>query len=161
MKKTLLIMLLGALLFGCHRFVDYSANPTSFSSSTEAIELLERIFHEDYGKQKVESVAIYPKYIILSDGIVSRSDGTAVAAPIGGGAIASGTTKTVTQHAGQRLYFSSLGKSTIHQRRLRSGRYVVIVRAHDGAELRKVSMRTLTDAERFVDAIEYLKRSAQ
>ncbi|NMY41934.1 hypothetical protein HBN76_11490 [Pseudomonas sp. WS 5013] len=161
MKKTLLIMLLGTLLLGCHRFLDYSANPTNFNSPAEAIELLERIFHEDYGKQKVESVAVYPKYILLGDGIVSSSSGTAVAAPIGSGAIASGTTTTVTQHAGQRLYFSSLGKSTIHQRRLRSGRYVVIVRAHDGAELRKVSMRTLTDAERFVDAIEYLKQNAQ
>lgn len=159
MRLALLVLVL--VISGCgHQRIDYEAKPEHFSSRQQAAEYVEQAFYEDYGSTRPEQVIVGERYIVLTDGLVSTGSGAAAAMPFGGATIVSGTSTSLTREAGQRVYFNSLGHSTLHKKRLREGRYVVIIRGEEGAEIRHVHLRTMAKASKLIDALEYLKRSS-
>lgn len=151
------VVLLAFLISACgHRQLDYVAKPEAGMTWGQASSIVERGFYEDFGKRKPVAVLVTDNYIVLSDGTISEGSGVASTMPIGSGAIAVGSSTVVTKEAGQRLYFSSLGKPTIHQHRMKE-RYAVMIRSVEGANLRVLFFRSQTRAQEFADAIEYLR----
>lgn len=146
-------------LTGCgSQQIDYSPNPGPAMTRQQAASVVEQVFYEDIGKQRPEYVEINDEFLLLSDGVVSTSSGFGSAAPIGTGAIAAGNSRTVTKAAGQRIYWRSLDQVTIHQKRGRSNRFVLVLRRADGGTIRYVNVTTLAIAKDFVDAVQVLKR---
>ncbi|BFO03663.1 hypothetical protein KNHN1_20410 [Pseudomonas guariconensis] len=120
--------------------------------------MVEQAFFEDYGKKfRPRSVLITDKVIILSDGLISEASGFASAAPLGAGAIAAGSTRSVTKDVNRRIYLNSIDNISIYQKRARSSRFTVIIRGHDGRELGSIRTGSLERAQRFSDALVYLK----
>lgn len=153
-----LMLLLVISLSGCgHVRIDYE--PRSGITKQEAVSIIEQVFSEDFGEKRPQGVYVTDQYIVLADGIVSRGTGYGSAVPVGSGAIAVGTSTVVTQEIGQRIYFNSLGDSTLHTKRARNNRYVVLVRNTEGAVQRSVNTTSLRKAERFIDALGYFRRN--
>ena len=153
-----MILLVVAALSGCgSQPIDYTAKAQPGMTRERAVSVVEQVFYEDYSKKRPQHVEVTDEFILLSDGTVSKSSGFASAVPIGGGAIAAGNSTTVTKAMGQRIYFRSLGSTTIHKVRGREGRYTVVIRSIDGGGLRNVHMRTQATAEQFIDAVQFLK----
>lgn len=159
--KGILVAALAVLtmvLAGCgSQQIDYSPKPSQAMTRQQAAALVEQVFYEDYGKQRPEYVEINDDFILLSDGVVSNSSGFGSAAAVGSGAIVAGNSRTVTKAAGQRIYWRTLDQVTIHQKRGRSNRFVLVLRNADGGTLRYVNVRTLAIAKDFVDAVQVLK----
>jgi len=156
MKRALL--LIGVLaLAGCgHSRMNYTPVPPD--TFAEAQSVVEQVFLEDYvADQRPQSVAVGPEYILLSDGVVTTGDSVASAAPIGAGAIAVGSSRSVTREAGQRIYYNSLGESTLHSRKFKANRYVILIRNTEGATLRRINTTNLAKAQRFLDALAFLR----
>ncbi|WP_153050275.1 hypothetical protein [Pseudomonas sp. MF4836] len=151
-------MLAVAALAGCgSQPIDYAAKAQPGMTRERAVSVVEQVFYEDFSKKRPQYVEVTDEFILLSDGTISKSSGFATAAPIGNGAIAAGNSTTVTKAMGQRIYFRSLGTTTIHKTRGREGRYTVVIRNVDGSGLRNVHMRTQATAEQFIDAVQFLK----
>jgi hypothetical protein len=162
MKRIGMILLALAALAGCgSQPINYTAKAQPGMTRERAVSVVEQVFYEDYSKRRPQYVEITDEFILLSDGTVSKSSGFATAAPIGNGAIAAGNSTTVTKAMGQRIYFRSLGATTIHKARGREGRYTVVMRSIDGAALRNVYMRTQLAAEQFIDAVQFLKSTSR
>lgn len=160
MKGILLaaMAILAVALTGCgSQQINYTPNPGPNMTRQQAIAVVEQVFYEDYGGQRPDYVEVRDDFLLLSDGVVSSSSGFGSAAPIGTGAIAAGTSTTVTRAAGQRIYWRTLDKVTIHQKRNRANRLVLVLRRADGSTIRNVYVRTLTIAKDFVDAVQVLK----
>lgn len=152
-------ILLSLLVAGCgSQRLSYAPSAAHFSDRQQAAEVVEQAFFEDYGKKfRPQSVLITDKVIILSDGVISEASGFASAAPLGAGAIAAGSTRSVTKDANRRIYLNSIDNISIYQKRARSSRFTVIVRGHDGRELGSIRTGSLERAQRFSDALVYLK----
>lgn len=150
------------LLTGCgSNKVDYTPAAPPSMTQAEAIEIVEQGFYEDYGKKRPVHVEFTERYILLADGVVSKGSGIASAVPIGVGAIAAGSSTTVTKEMGQRIYFNNLGRTTIHQKRTNPNRCTVVLRAFDQSDLRHIHTRSLIHAQRFADAVEVLRNKNQ
>ncbi|MGM7282615.1 hypothetical protein ABRY74_12320 [Pseudomonas guariconensis] len=152
-------ILLSLLVAGCgSQRLSYAPSAAHFSDCQQAAEVVEQAFFEDYGKKfRPQSVLITDKVIILSDGVISEASGFASAAPLGAGAIAAGSTRSVTKDANRRIYLNSIDNISIYQKRARSSRFTVIIRGHDGRELGSIRTGSLERAQRFSDALVYLK----
>lgn len=158
MKGLFLAAMAALALTGCgSQQINYLPNPGPAMTRQHAVEVVEQVFYEDFGKQRPEHVEINDDFLLLSDGVVSTSSGFGSAAPIGTGAIAAGNSRTVTKAAGQRIYWRSLNQVTIHQKRGRSNRFVLVLRRDDGGTIRHVNVRALATAKEFVDAVQVLK----
>ena len=162
MKGLWMVALVTLVLAGCGSTqINYSPKPNPGMTRAQAGSVVEQTFYESWGKKRPESVVITDEYLLLSDGIVSKSSGVASSAPIGGGAVAFGSSSTITKAAGQRIYWRSLGQITIHQRRGRTNRYTLVIRRADGLDTRHVGVASMESAERFIDAMQVLKTTAR
>ncbi|MFT0869703.1 hypothetical protein [Pseudomonas sp. CAM1A] len=161
--KWCAVILLSCFMAGCgSQRLNYSPSATHFSDRQQAAEFVEQAFFEDYGKKfRPQSVLINDKVIILSDGMVSEGTGFATAAPLGAGAIAAGSSRSVIKDASRRIYLNSIDDISIYQKRGRSSRFTVVIRGQDGRELGSVRTGSLERAQRFSDALTYLKASAK
>lgn len=155
-------MLLSLLMAGCgSQRLTYSPSAAHFGDRQQAIDFVEQAFFEDYGKKfRPQSILITDKVIILSDGVISEATGFASAAPIGAGAIAAGSSRSVTKNASRRIYLNSIDDISIYQKRGRASRFTVVIRGQDGRELGSIRTGSLERAQRFGDALIYLKTSA-
>lgn len=153
-------MLLAVALTGCgHALVDYSPRPDM--SRAEAEQIIEQVFLEDYDQgQRPESVIFTDDYVLLADGVVTRGNSIGSAVPIGNGAIASGSSKYVTKQSGLRIYYSSLGRSTLHAKRARQNRFAILIKNREGSNIRRVSTTNERSAKRFLDALEYMRTNS-
>lgn len=159
MRNLLASSVLALCLAGCgSNLVNYSPTAPAGMTKDQAAQAVEQGFYEDYGKKRPVRVAITDAYIVLSDGVVSKGSGLASAMPVGNGAIAAGSSTTVTKEMGQRIYFNNLGRTTIHQKRTNANRYTVVLRAFDQSDIRAIHTRGLVQAQRFADAIEVLRK---
>nr|WP_314872096.1 hypothetical protein [uncultured Pseudomonas sp.] len=156
-------ILLSVAISGCgSQRLNYAPSAAQFSERQQAVDVVEQSFYEDYGKKfRPQSVLITDKVIILSDGVVSEATGFSSAAPLGAGVIASGSSRSVTKDASRRIYLSSIDEVSIYQKRGRASRFTVIIRGVDGRELGSIRTGSLERAQRFSDALTYLKSSAR
>ncbi|MCP6695892.1 hypothetical protein [Pseudomonas donghuensis] len=162
MRYLAFISLLLTVLSGCgSNRVDYTPMPPAAMTRQQAIEIVEQGFYEDYGKKRPVHVDVTERYILLADGVISKGSGFASATPVGTGAIAAGTSTTITKEMGQRIYFNNLGRTTIHQKRTNPNRCTVVLRAFDQSDVRAIHTRSLAHAQRFADAIEVLRSASQ
>lgn len=143
-----------------HSQVDYSPKPRSGMDWPRAASIVERGFHEDYGDQKAQAVAVTDNAIVLSDGNITTVTSAGTAVPVYGAVAVVGTAKSKTVVAGQHIYFDSLLPSMVMKRNGRDNRYAVIVRASPGVTARRVFFRSEARAEEFADALEYLRVAA-
>ncbi|MGP5352531.1 hypothetical protein [Pseudomonas helleri] len=159
MKKLLAVLLVTAVLAGCgHRQLDYVATPPPGMNHEQAVAAVEQGFYEDWNtKRRPQSVTVTDNYILLADGIVSDGSSFGSAAAIGNGAIVAGSSRVTTKEMGQRIYFGSIGGVVIYQHKVKKNRFVVIIQGADGGELRRINARNRQLAERFGNAISYLK----
>ena len=153
-------MLLAFVLTGCgHALVDYS--PRTDMSQAEAQQVIEQVFLEDYDQnQRPDAVLFDDDYILLADGLVTHGTSVGGATLIGSGALMTGSSKHTTRQAGLRIYYNSLGQSTLHTKRGRQNRYAILIRNKQGSNLRRVSTTSEDKAKRFLDALEVLSRRA-
>ena len=159
MRYLLTSSLLALCLTGCgSNLINYSPVAPIGMTKEQAAQAVEQGFYEDYGSKRPVHVAITDAYIVLSDGVVSKGSGLASAMPIGKGAIAAGSSTTVTKEMGQRIYFNNLGRTTIYQKRTNANRYTVVLKAFDQSNIRAIHTRGLAQAQRFADAIEVLRK---
>lgn len=156
-------ILLSFLIAGCgSQRLSYAPSAEQFGNRQQAADYVEQAFFEDYGKKfRPQSVVITDKVIILSDGVISEATGFASAVPLGVGAVAAGNSRSVTKDANRRIYLNSIGDISIYQKRGRANRFTVIIRGQDGRELGSVRTGSLERAQRFSDALTYLKTSAK
>ncbi|MDH0650165.1 hypothetical protein N5D48_21570 [Pseudomonas sp. GD03858] len=161
--KWCAVILLSFLVAGCSsQRLSYVPSAAQFSDRQQAADFVEQAFFEDYGKKfRPQSVLITDKVIILSDGMISEATGFASAAPLGSSAIAVGSSRSVTKDASRRIYLTSIDDVSIYQKRGRSNRFVVIIRGEDGRELGSIRTGSLERAQRFSDALTYLKSMAK
>ena len=97
MRILALAFLLTLLLAGCgSNRVDYTPAAPVGMTREKAIQVVEQGFYEDYGKKRPVHVEITDRYIVLADGFMSKGSGFASAVPVGTGAIAAGSSTTVT-----------------------------------------------------------------
>jgi len=159
--KWCAVILLTFAIAGCgSQRVSYAPSATQFSDRQQAADLVEQAFFEDYGKKfRPQSVLITDKVIILSDGVISEATGFASAAPLGSGAFAAGSSTSVTRDASRRIYLNSIDDISIYQKRGRSSRFTVVIHGQDGRELGSIRTGSLERAQRFSDALTYLKNS--
>jgi len=154
------IFVVGAvlLLSACgHVRINYS--PDATISTEQAVFTIEQVFLEDYvAKQRPDRVLVGDEYIVLADGFVTTGSSLGSAAPIGSGAIAMGSSKSITREAGARIYYKSVGEVTLHSRRFRENRYAILVRNTEGSVLRRINTTSRQKAQRFVDAMEHMKQ---
>ena len=157
------VVVLGLIVVGCRsQQLGYEPSNVNFQDRAEAIEVIEQGFFEDYSKKaRPQSVLVTDKVIILSDGIISEGTAIGSATPIGVGAFAVGSSRTVTRDAARRIYLNSIGSVPIFKSRSRSSRYSVIIRGYDGRELASIRTTSLERAKQFADAIVYVKTSKQ
>lgn len=153
-----IVLVMAVLLSACgHVIVNYSPDPRM--SLEEAVSTVEQVFLEDYvSKQRPDHVLVGPKYIVLTDGVVTTGSARGAAAPIGNGAIAMGSSRSITREASTRLYYQSIGQVTLYSKRFKDHRYAILIRNTEGATLRRVSTTSKQKAQRFIDALEYLKQ---
>ncbi|MNJ37882.1 hypothetical protein D3C77_327180 [compost metagenome] len=153
------IALLVAVLAGCgSQRLAYTPSGSHIADRAHAVEVIEQAFFEDYSKKsRPQSVLVTDKVIILSDGVISQGSSVGSAVPIGTGALAVGNSTVVTREASRRIYLNSIGEVTLYQKRGRSNRFVVIVRAIDGSPLASIRTFSLDRAKQFSDAITYVK----
>jgi len=153
-------MLFALVLTGCgHALVDYS--PRADMSRAEAQRVVEQVFLEDHDQnQRPDAVIFGDDYFLLADGIVTRGTSTGGATVLGDGALMVGSSKHTTRQAGLRIYYDSLGQSTLHSKRGRENRYAILIRNKEGSNLRRVSTTSEQKAKRFLDALEVLSRKA-
>ncbi|MGY2234204.1 hypothetical protein ACW9ID_04255 [Pseudomonas gingeri] len=161
MKKVWMVLLWVVVLTGCgHKQIEYTPRPVSGMDRQQAIDIVEQVFYEDFSKGRPQSVQVTEQFIALSDGTVSNGTTYGTAAPLGNGAVAVGSSTVTTKERGQRLYFSSISSVDLYQSNVRKGRYAVIIRAAEGGQVRTVRTLSLEKAQRFVDALEYLRIGA-
>ena len=158
MKKLWAVLLATVVIAGCgHTRMDYVGVAPAGMDRDQAVSIVEQAFYEDYSKTKPQSVAVTDEYILLSDGVVSNGTSFGSATAIGSGAIAAGSSRVVTKEMGQRIYLRSIGDVGVFQHKMKKGRYAVVIRAKDGSQLRALRTHSLESAQRFADAIAYLK----
>lgn len=152
------LLVLTLIITGCgSRQIDYQPSTNAITSRAQAEQVIEKSFYEDYGQARVSSMTVTRDYLLLSNGLVTRSQATGVAQ--GGIAVASGTAVTAPDEA--RIYYSSIGSAKLYTSKNREGRYTVILRRTDDSVIRHVRFRNAADAKQFIDAIDYLKRSSR
>ncbi|WP_244302798.1 hypothetical protein [Pseudomonas saxonica] len=95
------------------------------------------------------------EYIGYGSGILSTTSGFASAVPLGGGAIAAGSSRTSSKAVQTRIYYNSIGTVALYSKR---GRWVVQTRSTGGNVMNSSLVDTQKKAERFVDAMVSLKR---
>ncbi|MDP9511399.1 hypothetical protein Q7O56_20380 [Pseudomonas protegens] len=158
MRKIGIVLFTAMILAGCgHQQLAYTPKAVPGMDRQQAVAIVEQVFYEDFSKTRPQSVVVTDQYIALSEGLISKGTSYGSAAPLGTGAIAVGSSTVSTKEVGQRLYFNSMASINVYQQRVREGRYAVIIRAGDGGQQRVVKMRTLEKAQRFADALEYLR----
>lgn len=157
--RVLLALGVALVLGGCgSQRMDYSPAGSHIGSREQAVEVIEQAFFEDYSKKsRPQSVLVTDKVIVLSDGLISEGTAIGSAVPIGAGAIAVGSSRTVTRDAARRIYLNSIGDVSVFEKRGRSNRFVVVIRGTDGGTLATVRSTRLERAKLFADAIMYLK----
>jgi hypothetical protein len=161
MRTYIFAVLLACALAGCgSHVVDYSPTPLPANDKQQAASFVEQAFYEDAGRNRPSSVLVTDRYILLSNGLLSKTSSFGSAVPLGTGAIAAGDATTVTKEIGQRLYFNSMTSALIRQKNGRANRFVVMLRRQDGSTLRAVNARSLMEAKRFADAFETLRLSS-
>jgi hypothetical protein len=157
MLKALFFSLCLALLAGCgHSNTEYSPAAGSMTWD-QAIAVVERGFHEDYGDQRAQSVLVTDKAIVLSDGNITTGSYTGTAIPVYGTAVVIGASNSKTVAAGQHIYLDALLPSMVMKKNMREGRYAVIIRQSPGFTARRVFFRTQSSAQTFADALEVLR----
>jgi hypothetical protein len=151
------IGMVALLSTGCgHALVDYSPMPDMNRAQAERI--IEQVFLEDYDQnQRPDAVLFADDYILLADGVVTRGTSVGGAALIGSGALMTGSSKYITKQAGLRIYYNSLGRSTLHTKRARNNRFAILIRNREGAHIRRVSTTNEQRAKQFLDALEYMR----
>lgn len=148
------IVTLMLLLSGCaSKVVEYTPNKIT---AEQARSVIEQVLMEQPLKARPEQVMFTDQYIGYGSGIISTSSGFATAIPIGGGAIASGSSVTSSKSVQTRIYYNSIASVTLY---LRRGRWIVQTRNMAGTVINKCLVDTQQKAERFVDAMTFLKSS--
>jgi len=156
MKLSWVMLVLA--LTGCgHALVDYT--PRADMSRAQAEQVVEQVFLEDYDQgQRPDAVLFEDDYLLLADGVVTRGTSVGGATAIGNGALMTGSSKYTTRQAGLRIYYNSLGSSTLHTKRGRQNRYAILIRNKEGSNLRRVSTTSERKAKQFLDALEVLRK---
>lgn len=120
----------------------------------QAQKIVEKSFFEDIDKRKVQGVEFFDEGIIVSYGQMINTQGTAVAGPIGGGAIISGKSRSISTALGSRIYYSSIGNITVYgSARNDRNRYLAYIYHKDGRGLKKVYFLGKEPALEYVDAM--------
>ncbi|MNJ35249.1 hypothetical protein D3C77_299800 [compost metagenome] len=147
------------LIVGCgSQRLNYTPSETRFAKRDQAVEVIEQGFFEDYSKKfRPQSVLVTDKVIILSDGVIAEGSSVGAAVPIGTGAVGVANSRVITRDASRRIYLNSIGDVSLYQKRGRSNRFVVVIRAIDGSTLATVRARNLDRAKQFSDAIAYIR----
>lgn len=95
--------------------------------------------------------------IILSYGTVTNSQGYAASTSSRTGAIGYGVGSTRTYDNTQRIYYNSLGESTLYESKIRGNRYAVITRMSDGQLIKRLRFTSIDKAQKYIDAMEFIK----
>ena len=141
------------LLTGCvSKVVEYT--PAKISPE-QAHSVIEQVLMEQPLKTRPEQVVFTDEYIGYGSGILSTTSGFASAVPLGGGAIAAGSSRTSSKAVQTRIYYNSIGSVALYSKR---GRWVVQTRSTGGNIMNSSLVDTQKKAERFVDAMVSLKR---
>lgn len=127
------------LLAGCtSKEVTVYTSAQQEYSEQQAQKIVERSFYEDIAKERVQAVLFFDEGIILSHGTMTNTSGTAVAAPIGADAIASGKSPLITTELGRRIYYTSIGNITIYGSVKNNNRYLAYIYHKDGRDLKNL-----------------------
>lgn len=141
------------LLTGCaSKVVEYTPTPIS---PEQARSVIEQVLMEQPLKTRPEQVVFTDGYIGYGNGILSTSSGFASAVPLGGGAIAAGNSKTSSKAVQTRIYYNSIGSVSLYSKR---NRWIVQTRSSGGSVMNTSLVDTQKKAERFVDAMVFLKQ---
>ena len=141
------------LLTGCvSKVVEY---PPAKINPEQARSVIEQVLMEQPLKTRPEQVVFTDEYIGYGSGILSTTSGFASAVPLGGGAIAAGSSRTSSKAVQTRIYYNSIGSVALYSKR---GRWVVQTRSTGGNVMNSSLVDTQKKAERFVDAMVSLKR---
>lgn len=162
MRQLIVLLLSVAVLAGCgHSPINHTPTAPQGMTRERAAAVVERGFHEDYGRHKPQSVVVTDKAIVLSDGTVTRGihSGTA-AIPVYGVAVGVGATTATTVQAGQHIYLDSLQPAIVSKKQGRDHRFAVTIRQDPGITVRHVFFRSEQRAREFADALEWLRRSS-
>ena len=151
--RTLAIAALMVLLTGCaSKVIEYA--PAKIRPE-QARSVIEQVLMEQPLKARPEQVVFTDEYIGYGSGILLTSSGFASAIPLGGGAIAAGSSVTSSKAVQTRIYYNSIENVTLYSRR---GRWIVQTTNMAGSVINKCLVDTEKKAERFVDAMTSLKR---
>ncbi|MDZ4190400.1 MAG: hypothetical protein U1D65_00115 [Pseudomonas sp.] len=159
MLRAICFALVAAVLSGCgHSQINYSPRPSM--TWEQAVAVVERGFHEDYGKERAQSVVVTDKAIVLADGNITTGNFAGSAVPVYGSAVIVGTSNAKTIAAGQHIYLDSLMPAMVMKKNGRENRYAVIVRQEPGITARRVFFRSQAAAQNFADALASLKSAS-
>lgn len=159
MRRSIFAVLMITLLTGCgHSSINYT--PRSGMAWDQAVAVVERGFHEDYGYERAQSVVVTDTAIILADGNITTGSFAGTAVPVYGSAVVVGSSNSRTVAAGQHIYLDSLMPAIVVKKNGRDDRYAVIIRQEPGITARRVFFRSQASAQRFADAIASLRLEA-
>lgn len=156
MKGIIFCVVLVWMLSGCgHSRIHYE--PRAGMTWGQAVAVVERGFHEDYGDQHAQSVVVTDKAIILADGNITTGSFAGTAVPVYGSAVVVGSSNSKTVAAGQHIYLDSLMPAMVMKKNGRDNRYAVVIRQQPGVTARRVFFRSQASAKQFADALESLR----
>lgn len=148
---TLLIPLLLSACSTAER-VEYS--PKSISNKAYATKIIEQVIMQQPDKYRPESLFINDDYIGFNDGYSSKTIGIGSAAQSNTPIIASGISTTKTKSNNSRVYFNSLGPTTLWSKR---SWYIIDIQNKTPSLIKRIYTRDQDNAKAFIDSIGYMK----
>ena len=156
MKRLGIVILAVVLLAGCgYRRVDYTARLSVTMDHQQAVALVQQGFKEG-GSNRARSlpVLVTNQYIVRGTSVASAdsSDDKGSAADD-----ESVDDSDDVKEVGRRLNFNDIASVLVYERRMRSNKYLIVVRSTRHRNLAKLHSTDLEQAKRFVDALAYLQ----
>ena len=155
--KFIATFILLTILAGCTATKLPSAKITKMTT-TEAVEIIERIFFEQPEKHRPQNAVVTENYIGLSNGTTTNTKGSVVGFPAGSTIIGIGNQMASTQELSSRIYFDRLGKSEIYKKR---NWFIVVLQDKEGRVILRLYTRYKQLAEKSVSAISHFVATSQ
>lgn len=133
------------------QLVGYTKN--KISDQDLAVRDIEQVFYEQPAKHRPESIVVTDDYLGLSSGTMVETKGLGFARGVSGNSlIGIGTSKSYINNIKERIYFNSIGKISLFQKR---GWFIVQIQRSDGHVFRRIYTRDKGKAVNFISAIYY------
>lgn len=154
MRVLALILLM--VLSGCTE--KYAYMPQQQITESEAKSIIEQVLMEQPIARRPEVVQFTPEFILIGNGIQSKGNSVGTAAVFNGAvAIGTNSSNVITKGVGERIYYNSIGETQIFTKRKS---YLILMLNADGKAIKKLSTSSQVKAQRFSDAMNYLKNNA-